>query len=292
MSRNCWGIYREREHSPGRLNDDAAIMDAVAAALAERGLFAELLLPEEADSAFADPAARMFVMCEREGILARLDEAAAQGAVIVNPPSAIRNTYRVRTIERFRLCGVPAPASWVIPTSASAPPPVPRLWVKRPDFHATEPNDVLAANSRDEWHAALASFAARGIGEVVVQAHARGDLIKFYGVVGAGEQPNWFHYFYHRNQIVSGHAFTPQRAQGAAFAAASAIGLAIFGGDAIVGADGQPLVIDINAWPSFALCRAEAADAIAGHLAEAFSRPLPSETLHSKRLNRHDELSD
>src|SRR5206468_12802593 len=102
----------------------------------------------------------------------------------------------------------------------------------------------------------------------------------------------WFHSFYHKDQILGGHEFEPRRLQRAAFAAASAIGLAVFGGDAIVGADGRPLVIDINAWPSFALCRDAAAAAIARYLAHVFSRPLPGSDFHSNRLNGHNELSE
>ena len=151
---------------------------------------------------------------------------------------------------------------------------------------------MLPANSQGEWRDALASFARRGIAEVVVQAHVPGDLIKFYGVLGAGGEQPWFHSFYHRDQILAGHAFRPQRLQNAAFAAASAVSLAVFGGDAIVGPDGVPLVIDINAWPSFARCRAEAAAAIARYLAHVFSRPLPSSAFNPSRLNRYNELSD
>jgi hypothetical protein len=91
-------------------------------------------------------------------------------------------------------------------------------------------------------------------------------------VAGSEAAPRWFHFFYHKDQKLAGHAFGPDALQDAAFRAAGALGVEIFGGDAIVGPDGRPLVIDLNAWPSFALCRAEAAAAIARHLACAFSR--------------------
>ena len=41
----------------------------------------------------------------------------------------------------------------------------------------------------------------------------------------------------------------------AALDAAAALGLEIFGGDAIIKADGEPMIIDLNAWPSYALYR-------------------------------------
>ena len=46
----------------------------------------------------------------------------------------------------------------------------------------------------------------------------------------------------------------------------------VFGGDAVIREDGKPMIIDINAWPSYARYRDRAAQAIADHLAERFER--------------------
>ncbi|MGE5146130.1 MAG: hypothetical protein ACM3N5_05240, partial [Candidatus Eiseniibacteriota bacterium] len=112
-ARTAWGIYRESAHSPGRVDDDAAIMQRVGAALGERGFAVELLEPDAADAAFQSSAANIFVMCERGEILDRLDEATRRGAIVVNTPEAIRNTYRHRMVEQFQRHGVPAPVSQV-----------------------------------------------------------------------------------------------------------------------------------------------------------------------------------
>jgi hypothetical protein len=69
-----------------------------------------------------------------------------------------------------------------------------------------------------------------------------------------------------------GHSFDVSRLRQAAFGAAAALGLEIFGGDAIIQANGEPMVVDINAWPSYALYRDRAAEAIADHLTERFQR--------------------
>ncbi|MCW5698890.1 MAG: hypothetical protein KIT00_03510 [Rhodospirillales bacterium] len=53
-------------------------------------------------------------------------------------------------------------------------------------------------------------------------------------------------------------------------AAAGALGLEVFGGDAIATGDGELYIIDINAWPSFARFRDEAAREIATHLSHRF----------------------
>ena len=53
--------------------------------------------------------------------------------------------------------------------------------------------------------------------------------------------------------------------------AALALGLDIYGGDAIVTATGGVVLLDVNAWPSFALFREEAAERIAAHVALRFA---------------------
>jgi hypothetical protein len=108
-----------------------------------------------------------------------------------------------------------------------------------------------------------------------VQDHVPGDLIKFYGVAGLAEddpRPSWFQWFYHRDQTLSNHAFDPDALALATSKAAAALGLEVYGGDAIVSAGGGISVIDLNAWPSFALFRPVAAAKIAALLDARFSR--------------------
>jgi hypothetical protein len=101
-----------------------------------------------------------------------------------------------------------------------------------------------------------------------------GDLVKFYGVrnVAAPVEANWFEWFYHRDKGMLGYSFDVPGLRRAAFAGAAALGLEIFGGDAIIKANGEPVIVDINAWPSYALYRDRAAQAIADHLTERFER--------------------
>ena len=116
-------------------------------------------------------------------------------------------------------------------------------------------------------------FAKRGIPFIIAQEHVAGDLVKFYGVRSSTEvMANWFEWFYHRDKGMLGHSFEASRLRQAAFAAAAALGLEIFGGDAIIQPDGEPKIVDINAWPSFARYRDPAAQAIADHLTERFQR--------------------
>ena len=112
----------------------------------------------------------------------------------------------------------------------------------------------------------------------MLQTHIDGDLLKFYGIGGrprpveTGSPPRWFRYFYHRGQEVRGYPFDPEVLRDLAGRAAAVLGLEVFGGDAIVPPGGDIILIDLNAWPSFALFREEAAAEIAAYLEERFSR--------------------
>jgi glutathione synthase/RimK-type ligase-like ATP-grasp enzyme len=103
----------------------------------------------------------------------------------------------------------------------------------------------------------------------VLQPHVEGDLIKFYGIGAGGgphREPPWFRWFYHKDQKVAGHPLDPRRLGRLARAAADALGLEVYGGDAIATAGGDLVLLDLNAWPSFALYRDEASAAIADYL--------------------------
>ena len=274
-------MYRESAHSPGRVDDDAAIMRRVAEALSARGYNVELLTADNVEPAFQVPGALIFAMCEQGDILDRLKKAGENGAIIVNSPEAIRNTYRHRMVELFAQRHVLAPVSHVVATNAIKLPPATSVWIKRYDFHATQSDDVMYVASETGFRQALGQFAERGIPFVValfsrvIRSVHEGDLIKFYGVGRAGGEPlvsDWFEWFYHRDKGMTGYAFGVDRLHQVARSAAAALGVEIFGGDAIIRRDGEPVIIDLNAWPSYAKFRDKAAQAIADYLAHRFHR--------------------
>ena len=101
----------------------------------------------------------------------------------------------------------------------------------------------------------LRGLAERGIPRAVIQAHVEGDLIKFYGIGsggGADGGPQWFRWLYHKDQTVAGHPFDPVRLARLVRRAAGALSLEVYGGDAIATAAGDLVLLDLNAWPSFA----------------------------------------
>jgi hypothetical protein len=177
-------------------------------------------------------------------------------------------------IELFARHHVSTPASQIVASDANNPQQPTSVWVKRYDFHATEAHDVMYAASEEGWEKALHGFAKRGIPFVIAQEHVPGDLVKFYGVRNAVApvDSNWFEWFYSRDKGMLGYSFEVPDLRRAAFGAAAALGLEIFGGDAIIRADGEPVIVDINAWPSYARYRDSAAQAIADYLTERFQR--------------------
>ncbi len=273
----CCGIYRELAHSPGRETDDAEILRATARRLEAEGLSVQLKTAEEIDERDTAVPGFVFAMCERPHVLSRLEAWERAGATVVNTPAAIWNTYRDRMLAAFEKSAVPFPDSRLVQTiegRSLAAKDLPRgLWIKRGDVHNTQTGDVVFAADADGVARAICGLAARGIASAVLQDHVEGDLVKFYGVGFPGTPAaGWFQWFYHRDQRLSRHPFPPERLAGIARNAAGSLGLEIWGGDAIVTAGGGIFVIDVNAWPSFALYRDEAAARIAAHLVTRLAR--------------------
>ena len=271
----CWGIFREKAHSPGRESDDAEILRLTAAQLEARGFRVELKDPDDLGAAAGARPSYVFLMCERPAVMRELRAWETAGARLVNSPQAVLNTYREQMIAQFAEANVPFIPSRLVATAGEGDPGPFPVWVKRADVHNTQEGDVVFATSPEALEGALAGLAERGIARAVLQQHVEGDLIKFYGVgPGGGHrgEPPWFRWCYHKDQRLAGHAFDQTRLAKLVRRAAGALGLEIYGGDVIVTPAGQLVLLDLNAWPSFALYRDEAAPAIAGYLALRFRR--------------------
>ncbi len=259
------GISREPLYSPGKVRADQDIFDATVAALAERGISSRVLAPERA--AEAGGADLVFAMCQGPSALESLRLLARRGLPVVHRPEAIEACHRVRLVEACAAAGVARPDYRIV---ATAEPPgdldawlerqVGGVWVKRGDVHATEPGDVVHAESAAEVRGALASLARRGLSRAVLEEHVDGRAIKFYGVRGSG----FFRAYEAGGGEVNacGHDGWPALCD----SAACCLGLDIYGGDLIVTATGRAVVVDVNDWPSFASCCEQAASAIADRL--------------------------
>jgi glutathione synthase/RimK-type ligase-like ATP-grasp enzyme len=275
----CWGIFRERAHSPGREFDDAEILRLTGKHLDAMGFHVSLKAPDDLPTQVSGPPPVVFMMCEQTGILELLRQWEQRGARIVNSPVAVLNTYRERMTMLLDQAHVAVPVSRIVPTKAASVTCNSPVWVKRGDVHSTQDGDVTFAAGAPEANQALRLLAARGVRSAVVQDHIPGDLIKFYGIGRDELLPRngpWFQWFYHKDQRIAGHPFDQEKMAGLVRQAASALGLEIYGGDAIVSEGGAMTIVDLNAWPSFALYREEAAERIASYLAERFLGGRPS----------------
>ncbi len=246
-------------------------MNAVAAALMVRGWRLSRSSEELLDDGPL-PAADLYLnMCQGEPASERLMLLEQAGATLVNTPSSVLACYRHRLVRALSGSGIPFPRTLILPTRLSPEAarvlaafvgPRQRVWVKRGDVHAVAAEDVVLVRN-DQIGSALAQFASRGIGRVAVQEHVRGPVLKFYGVT----QRRFFR-FYDAKWGPGGPApvVDEARLRAVAFDAADRLRLQVFGGDVALPAPDRPVLIDLNDWPSFTSCRADAAGAIADYV--------------------------
>lgn len=272
------GIFREDVYSPNRVGDDAAILKLTAQAIEKRGYDVELVKPSTLSP--DTPPDMTFAMCEGPFAVDLLEKWAALGYPVINGPRAVRNCFRYRMLPLISRTTVPVPKSLLIQTTDKVNGHFDLgkgLWVKRGDVHSTHPEDVELIFDRKALERTLEGLRSRWVRQALLQEHVRGDLIKFYGV----RPQRWFRHFYHKPDEVRGYLYSLQQIQRTAEAAASKLGLEVYGGDIVVTETGHYL-IDINSWPSFAICREEAAEQIASYIVRSYRRWEPSDGLQRR----------
>jgi glutathione synthase/RimK-type ligase-like ATP-grasp enzyme len=259
------GVYREADFSPGKVDADAAILDAALAELRRAGAQTFVVDPVRLLSEPVPEADLVLAMCQGGEALSRLATVEKAGTVTINSALAIRNCYRDLLGAGLARAGIPVPEGTLVETNPplnlrplraldlSAP-----MYVKRGDLHALAPSDVRRVDGLEQLEATLLRFARRGVTHAYVQQEVVGDLVKFYGV-GGGQ------YFatLPQGEFQLSDALKLGLTQ-AANDSAAALGLDVWGGDAVVSGD-RFLIIDFNDWPSFGDVRDDAARAIARH---------------------------
>lgn len=264
-------ISRDVRFSPHSESRDEAIFKAVALRIAMEGLPISTLDENRLPDIL--PEARLILsMARSREALTKLSALETRGIAVWNSPSALLNNGRAEIDRRFGEAGFGAPFL----RRAADPAHIRQtlgfpLWLKRSDASAQSAGDVRFIEDEEQLREALADFRARGIDDFMLSAHLEGDLIKFYGVEGT---PFFSHTYPTRNGgfskfglerhngAPSGHPFSVQALKTAADAAAHHFGMPVYGGDAIVRADGRFFIIDFNDWPSFGSCTDAAATAI------------------------------
>jgi glutathione synthase/RimK-type ligase-like ATP-grasp enzyme len=274
------GIYREKIFSPGKVREDAAILDSTLTELSRAGYEISVVEAENLEPLSHRPAF-VLTMAQSQRCLNILEGWQKEGTRMINSVPSIRNSYRKPLISLLAKAHLPIPSSQIIPVEkverrtfwgASS-----SYWLKRGDVHSTREGDVAKVASREELFQALNHFRRQKIEEVFVQEHVSGEVIKFYGV-GAGE---YFRAFLASNgdDVTSQMGLLGQLAH----RSAEAVGLEIYGGDAILTRKGEMVLVDLNDWPSFSRCGHSAAERIAKYVKSTYEGDLLGLSSHSWR---------
>ncbi len=267
----CLAVMRGTQHAAKHVSNDSLMFHLVCDGLRELGWSVECV-PEGNLAEALEKEGRpdcIISMAQRPDNVELLRRAALGGLRVVNAPAAVTNCYRTALVEILQDSEVPFGRTCLL--DVAAPPGFPEVasalgspfWLKRGDIHAAHQEDVCRVESGEEYERALAGFRRRGVGTVVAQEHLPGDVVKFYAVRGT----NFFHaqYFETEGDV----AFDTEPLHAIADAAAALAGLDIYGGDVVMTPSG-PVLIDLNAWPSFGRVR----EAAAPKMVEAIVRGL------------------
>ena len=274
------GIERSSRFSPNSTARDKAIFNAVADELRRMGHLVDTASEDNA-TAFAGYES-VFNMGRDECFLHRLAEEEIKGLRVINSASALLSSTRSVLTRLFEEKKIPTPESRTLTLAQLreyASHPISSgcfssgsLWIKRGDACAQQATDVCFIRNKEELQTAYDFFLAHNIDDIVISEHIPGDLVKFYGVEGT----DFFFYHYPTatgtfskfglevfNGVPAGYDFSPEELKKTADRAARLSGFIVYGGDCIIRPDGTFAIIDFNDWPSFSLCRTEAAQAIA-----------------------------
>lgn len=283
-------IARDERYSPNNEAKDAAIFRAVTDRLARQGYKIDSCSESEWEQmdtkAVSAKYQQIIHMARRMRSLMRLERITIP---VWNAPSAVRTVSKSRelTLSLLEQAGVPVPHWWAYEPEEDemflCEPSLQRLlpgWVKAMREDGARPDDITFVQTPLEADTNILRLASENVPDIVVTRHEDGELIKCYVVLSSeGLQPRMLRWF--RPQVTGyskfGEAEThntlleqlsvdEESLSALATKIGAALGLQIFGFDAIIRPDNKLVVIDVNDWPSFSICQQEAADAIVSEI--------------------------
>lgn len=267
-------IQRALCYSPNSEEKDLAVLQEVSSLLEDATIISEddlvnrfntynqSVSSESVDS--ANVYCQIISMARSTKALECLEQLEQSGIQVLNPSAGVWACQRSNIDKVMRENHLPFP-----PDEGND-----GYWVKRADASAQSKEDVCFCHDWTEVENVKSAFMQRGIINIVVQAHVKGDVVKFYGV----EDTYFFRYYYsgddtetkfgdeERNGKPQYYPFSSSNLQADAEKLACLLQTPIYGGDAIVREDGSYVIIDFNDFPSFSRCREEAAKAIVGRM--------------------------
>ncbi len=255
------GVYREAVFSPGKVSDDAGILDAALSFLSPSKTRPPRAVQVDDLFGRAQPPPVVLSMAQSDQALTLLETWRLRGVRVINTAQSVRNCHRAVLTDLLQAARIPMPYSRIVPLQEAARAAdfnqYNAYWIKRGDVHAMQAGDVSKVCGDDDIRACRRHYRRHGINEVLVQAHVDGVVVKFYAVIGG-----YFFQIYADNDATVSPSVR-RRLEKIAARAARAADLEIYGGDAVVTPDGDILLIDLNDWPSFGRCRLAAAKGIA-----------------------------
>lgn len=180
----------------------------------------------------------IFSMIRGSRSLKILQEVEKQGALVVNSTSGVYNCYRENLARLLPKAGVNIPTTLVLDTQKKienipfAGKPF-KVWIKRGDVHAIHREDVTLVYSIEELTEVLHEYHRRGIGAAVVQEHITGPVVKFYAV----KNTPFFHFYFHDRTTAL--PFDTAMLMDMAQRSAEVLDVDIYGGDAVIGPEGD-----------------------------------------------------
>lgn len=269
------GIMRAGIFSPNHIGNDAAIFNIVAEQLRKRGCVVNVYSEEQFICGNVEEPV-ILNMCREARSIELLQQLEDQGRLVINSGYGIENCSRERMTRILLGSNIPYPESLIVNTDEAIKNTLRRkgmlqCWIKRGDY-AMHKEDITYVRNPEEAQEVLQEYFLRGIKRAVINRNLEGELLKFYGVA---DTPffHWFYPFDHsnaKNDTDSQHTpIDKNKLMEICRRAADILDVKIYGGDIIVSPDGEIRIIDLDDWPSFAPCRAEAATAIAKYVMAA-----------------------
>lgn len=266
-------VSRAEVFSPHSVDKDWAIYGAVCSELPAKGFDVKCVKETELPSCFISGVSVYLSMARSREALTFLSKREKEGTIVFNPPLPLMHNDRISMSEKFLTGGVPVP-KYVEVSAADLPETGYPYWMKNADPFTVSDRDVLYVERKEDAVRVAEDFNVRGYGRMMLQKHIVGDLIKFYGV-----GRDFFYYCYPTEYGACGKygaeringaphhiPFEIEGLRAACQRASEIAGLSIYGGDAVVDAEGNYFIIDFNDFPSFSACLKEAARAIAGYI--------------------------
>lgn len=262
MSMKFAGISRKTEFSPNHVMNDSLILQRTANELIKLGCSVRIY-DESALATDTIEEEFVFSMVQGPRGVETLKKIEKNKKFVINSAESVYNCYRFNMGRILTEAGIPFPFSILVNTNDDITEHLnkfdAKFWLKRGDAHAVHKEDVaLVYNStKEEPINVLHDFYNRGIEQAILQENLHGDTVKFYSVVGT----DFFHYYHLAGDLHT--PFNENKLHELADASAKALGLHVYGGDAIIKPNSDIVIIDINDWPSFAPVRDKASYLIA-----------------------------